>query len=152
MNAPVIATPRRILFLAILLCAPCLSRAQGVSEPPQIEGTPLTPEQAAEVPQERWAIHGQTTNVTLYQPGFHSPYQGPQSLSPAANARETFDAADLQENWDEIVLPGECCDDAAARLAIERLKGIAALRRATILLFHDPVAIQTTRLAPQAYF
>jgi N-acyl homoserine lactone hydrolase len=63
-----------------------------------------------------------------------------------------FDAADLQENWDEVVLPGECCDDAAARLAIERLKGIAALRQATILLFHDPVAIQTTRLAPQAYY
>jgi len=62
-----------------------------------------------------------------------------------------FDAADLQENWDEVVLPGECCDDAAARQAIERLKGVAAQSRATTLLFHDPVAIQAIRLAPQGY-
>jgi N-acyl homoserine lactone hydrolase len=63
-----------------------------------------------------------------------------------------FDAADLQENWDEAVLPGECCDDDAARSAIERLKSIAAQARATILLFHDPVAIQAIRLAPYGYF
>jgi N-acyl homoserine lactone hydrolase len=62
-----------------------------------------------------------------------------------------FDAADLQENWDDVCLPGECCDDRAARLAIERLKEIAAQSRATTLLFHDPVAIQATRLAPQGY-
>jgi high affinity Mn2+ porin len=40
---------------------------------------------------EDWAIHGQSTNVWLLQPGFRSPYQGPQSLSPASNARETID-------------------------------------------------------------
>jgi len=62
-----------------------------------------------------------------------------------------FDAADLQENWDEVVLPGECCDDAAARLAIESLKRIAAQSRATTLLFHDPVAIQAIRLSPEGY-
>jgi high affinity Mn2+ porin len=41
---------------------------------------------------EQWAIHGQTTYTQQYQPAFRSPYQGPQSLSPAANGRETFDA------------------------------------------------------------
>jgi high affinity Mn2+ porin len=40
---------------------------------------------------ESWAVHGQTTNVWLLQPAFRSPYQGPQSLSPAANGRETLD-------------------------------------------------------------
>lgn len=46
---------------------------------------------AAAVPQD-WAIHAQSTYVQQYQPAFHSPYQGPQSLSPAANGRETYDA------------------------------------------------------------
>jgi high affinity Mn2+ porin len=41
---------------------------------------------------EQWAIHGQSTYVQQFQPAFRSPYQGPQSLSPAANGRETFDA------------------------------------------------------------
>jgi high affinity Mn2+ porin len=41
---------------------------------------------------QQWAIHGQSTYTQQYQPAFHSPYQGPQSLSPAANGRETFDA------------------------------------------------------------
>src|ERR1700692_3831544 len=41
---------------------------------------------------ELWAIHGQSTYTQQYQPAFRSPYQGPQSLSPAANGRETFDA------------------------------------------------------------
>ena len=39
-----------------------------------------------------WAIHGQSTYTQQYQPAFRSPYQGPQSLSGAANGRETFDA------------------------------------------------------------
>jgi high affinity Mn2+ porin len=41
---------------------------------------------------EQWAIHGQSTYVQQYQPAFRSPYQGPQSLSPPSNGRETFDA------------------------------------------------------------
>jgi N-acyl homoserine lactone hydrolase len=62
-----------------------------------------------------------------------------------------FDAADLQENWDSAVLPGECCDDMAALAGIERLKAIATASRATLLLFHDPVAIQAMKLAPESY-
>ncbi len=41
---------------------------------------------------QQWAVHGQSTLVYQFQPAFNSPYQGPQSLSPAANGRETFDA------------------------------------------------------------
>jgi high affinity Mn2+ porin len=41
---------------------------------------------------EQWAIHGQSTYTQQFQPAFRSPYQGPKSLSPAANGRETWDA------------------------------------------------------------
>jgi N-acyl homoserine lactone hydrolase len=62
-----------------------------------------------------------------------------------------FDAGDLQENFDEDILPGECCDDAAALRALRRIKAIATEEDAAILLFHDPVAIQSIRLAPDCY-
>jgi N-acyl homoserine lactone hydrolase len=62
-----------------------------------------------------------------------------------------FDAGDLQENFDQEILPGESCDDAAALRAIRRLKAIETQSRATRLLFHDPVAIQTMRLCPDGY-
>jgi N-acyl homoserine lactone hydrolase len=62
-----------------------------------------------------------------------------------------FDAGDLQENFDDEILPGECCDDEAALRAIQRIKTLERASRATRLLFHDPVAIQTMRLAPDCY-
>jgi N-acyl homoserine lactone hydrolase len=62
-----------------------------------------------------------------------------------------FDAGDLQENFDDEVLPGECCDDVAALRAIHKLKALQTTRRAQMLLFHDPVAIQRIRLAPEFY-
>jgi len=62
-----------------------------------------------------------------------------------------FDAADLQENLDEDIIPGECCDDAAALSAILRLKSIEKESAGTMLLFHDPVAIQSITLAPACY-
>ncbi|MFT4247876.1 MAG: N-acyl homoserine lactonase family protein [Pseudomonas sp.] len=62
-----------------------------------------------------------------------------------------FDAGDLAENFDEDVLPGECCDEAAALAAIQRLKRIQRERDALMLLLHDPVAIQRMRLAPECY-
>ncbi len=58
-----------------------------------------------------------------------------------------FDAADLRENLDDEILPGESCDDAAALTAIRRLKTFLG----TTLLFHDPVEIQSMRLAPAFY-
>jgi high affinity Mn2+ porin len=65
--------------------------AQMVGPTPQPQGIPVTPEQAEQVEQENWAIHGQATNVWLLQPSFRSPYQGSHSLSPATNGRETVD-------------------------------------------------------------
>ena len=62
-----------------------------------------------------------------------------------------FDAGDLRENFDEEVLPGEACEDAAALFAIRRIKAIAAEQRALLLLFHDPVEIQRIRLSPLCY-
>jgi high affinity Mn2+ porin len=38
-----------------------------------------------------WGLHGQTTVVTQYHPGFRSAFRGPNSLDPHAEARETFD-------------------------------------------------------------
>jgi high affinity Mn2+ porin len=75
-----------------LLCWPMICRGQMVGPTPQPPGIPVTPEQAEQVQPEDWAIHSQATITWLLQPGFRSPYQGPQSLSPAANGRETIDA------------------------------------------------------------
>lgn len=62
-----------------------------------------------------------------------------------------FDAGDLKENFDNEILPGEAVDDAAAMAAIRRLKAIVAETQGRMILFHDPVAIQTTTLAPAFY-
>jgi N-acyl homoserine lactone hydrolase len=62
-----------------------------------------------------------------------------------------FDAGDLAENFEEEIAPGGLHDEAAAMASIRRLKAIVAERNATMILFHDPVAIQSTRLAPDFY-
>jgi high affinity Mn2+ porin len=86
--------PRAICALAAIgfLCWPMMCGAQMVGPTPQPQGVPITPEEAEQVQPENWAIHGQATITWLLQPAFRSPYQGPQSLSPAANGRETIDA------------------------------------------------------------
>jgi N-acyl homoserine lactone hydrolase len=61
------------------------------------------------------------------------------------------DAGDLQENFDEEILPGASIDDEAALAAIRRINKIVADRKAKLILFHDPVAIQATKLAPAFY-
>ena len=81
--------------------------------------------------------------------------QGHQSAVVQLPSTETlvlpFDAGDLQENFEDEVLPGESCDDAAALKAIRRLKALERQYAATRLLFHDPVAIQSMKLAPRYY-
>lgn len=62
-----------------------------------------------------------------------------------------FDAADLLENLDDGVLPGQACDDTAAAAAIARLNSLRNEPGVEMLLFHDPVAIQQIRLAPEFY-
>ena len=44
-----------------------------------------------EAAEDWWGLHGQTTFVTQYHPGFHSAFRGPNSLDPQAQARETWD-------------------------------------------------------------
>src|SRR6266436_6258314 len=85
---------RTFSALAVIgfLCCPMMCSAQMVGPTPQPQGVPVTAEQAEQVQPETWAVHGQATNVWLLQPAFRSPYQGPHSLSPAANGRETIDA------------------------------------------------------------
>jgi high affinity Mn2+ porin len=74
-----------------LLCWATIGHAQMVGPTPQPQGIPIIPEQAGQVQPETWAVHGQATNVWLLQPAFRSPYQGPQSLKPETNGRETID-------------------------------------------------------------
>lgn len=62
-----------------------------------------------------------------------------------------FDAGDLQENFDLEILPGSTVDAPAAMAAIRRIKQILADTDGKLILFHDPVAIQSTRLAPDYY-
>ena len=38
-----------------------------------------------------WSLHAQFTNVTQYHPAFHSAYEGPNSMTHEASARETTD-------------------------------------------------------------
>jgi N-acyl homoserine lactone hydrolase len=62
-----------------------------------------------------------------------------------------FDAGDLQENFDLEIPPGETSDEAAALASIRRLKAILADTGGRLILLHDPVQIQQTRLAPEFY-
>jgi len=59
------------------------------------------------------------------------------------------DAGDLRENFDHEILPGGSVDDEAALDSIRWLKELS--EGGTLILGHDPVAIQTYRLAPEFY-
>jgi high affinity Mn2+ porin len=50
-----------------------------------------TAEEPAAVEPEAWNVHGQFTFVEQGHPGFRSPYQGTNSLTPAQNSQETAD-------------------------------------------------------------
>jgi high affinity Mn2+ porin len=39
---------------------------------------------------DRWEIHGQTTFIGQGYPAFHAPYSGPNSLTPAPQAQQTW--------------------------------------------------------------
>jgi high affinity Mn2+ porin len=52
---------------------------------------PATPPAAKAAPEDRFAIYGQATYTEQESDGFHSPYAGPNSLSPDMG-RETSDA------------------------------------------------------------
>jgi high affinity Mn2+ porin len=77
---------RHVFCAAILLSVLATERAYAADAP-----TTDAPDTTAP-PEQNWAIHGQSTYTQQFQPAFRSPYQGPQSLPPPANGRETFDA------------------------------------------------------------
>ncbi len=100
--------PRMLRIAAALLlaslAAPTASWA--ASPAPTPEGGPATSEggtapqsdvsTASTAPDrpaapEQWAVHGQTTFVDQYHPGFHSAYRGPNSLDPGSRGDETWD-------------------------------------------------------------
>jgi high affinity Mn2+ porin len=80
------------LFGAGSLLLPIPGAAQVVAPTPQPPAIPVTPEQAAQIETQNWAVHAQSTFTWMLQPAFPAPYTGPQSLEPDANGRETFDA------------------------------------------------------------
>lgn len=108
-------------------------------------------------PEVKWQLHDGDWEVVpgleLLSTRGHTP--GHQSavveLPKCGTCVLPFDAGDLQENFDQEILPGECVDDAAALASIRRLKQITAERRGRMILFHDPVTIQRTRLSPEFY-
>src|SRR5271166_3388119 len=51
----------------------------------------ITPAPAEAAAPEPWNLYGQATFVKQYHPGFTSPYQGPNSLSPISSGEETTD-------------------------------------------------------------
>jgi N-acyl homoserine lactone hydrolase len=60
------------------------------------------------------------------------------------------DVADLLENFDREVL-GSSMDDVAAMASIRRLKRIAQETGGDLVPLHDPIFVQTARLAPSFY-
>jgi high affinity Mn2+ porin len=76
-------------FAASCLCG--IARAQSPANETQ-PASDVQGEQAQAATPEWYSIHGQSTFTFQYHPAFSSPFQGPNSLSPANNGRETFDA------------------------------------------------------------
>jgi hypothetical protein len=61
---------------------------------PLLHAQTLAPEEekdAGKATPEKWGLHAQTTLAYQYHPAFTSPYQGPNSLTPAAQGKETVD-------------------------------------------------------------
>ena len=73
----------------LLASADSLSREQSGFVMPRPMPTQVEKEDASSP--EKWAIHGQLTNVTQRHPSFTSPYSGTNSLQPNGRTEETTD-------------------------------------------------------------
>jgi high affinity Mn2+ porin len=82
---PIVLTATGVLWW------PLMCGAQMVGPTPQPPGVSVSPEEAAQVQPETWAVHAQSTFTTQYHPGFRSAFRGANSLNPHEQARETFD-------------------------------------------------------------
>jgi high affinity Mn2+ porin len=84
------------LAASLLLAAALGLAAPAFADDPEPTITPTlrTASSDAEAPEpdQRWAVHGQSTFTVQFHPAFNSPYRGPQSLDPAFRGDETFDA------------------------------------------------------------
>lgn len=89
---------RRAPILSLSVCAiAALSGGRALAQ----AGSPESNAPAEKPAPEKdgpFAIHGQSTFILQAHPGFHSPYEGANSLSPKAEGRETFDAT-LFAGW-----------------------------------------------------
>ncbi len=65
------------------------SPGQGTAPQSDISNASTAPD--APPANQGWAIHGQSTFVDQYHPGFHSAYRGPNSLDPGSRGDETWD-------------------------------------------------------------
>ena len=74
-----------------LVCWPAWCDAQSVGLTPQPHGVPVSPEEAAQVETEIWAVHAQSTFTPMYHPRFPAAFSGAQSLDAHEEARETWD-------------------------------------------------------------
>nr|WP_295662287.1 carbohydrate porin [Polymorphobacter sp.] len=86
-------TTATLLAALALLPGTLHAQAAGSSTAPTTDkGTADKPADAApDAVPERFAFHAQSTVVGQYNTPFHSPYEGPNSLSGAGQLRETFD-------------------------------------------------------------
>ncbi|CAF2967999.1 unnamed protein product [Rotaria sp. Silwood2] len=84
--------------------------------------------------------------------GHTSGHQSVRVLLPSGTSIiMTGDAGDLLENYEKEILPGESVDDIAALESIRRLNQLASLPNTRLFLCHDPILIQTLKLAPDYY-
>lgn len=87
-----------VALLALAASVPAWAQAPtpetGPAASPEQSQTAAAPTaqstEVATAPQA-WAIHGQSTFVDQYHPGFASAYRGPQSLDPGSRGDETWD-------------------------------------------------------------
>jgi hypothetical protein len=95
---PIAAVPFvKLMVLLLALCsgAPHIAAAQSPTQEelgsalPRSRPVPAEEENAPT--SEKWAIHGQLTNVTQSHPRFASPYSGTNSLQPNGRTEETTD-------------------------------------------------------------
>ena len=81
------------LFVAGLLAMGGIAARAQDHQSPSLPEASLLPGLAAlqdRLEEQGWLLHGQATFVLQGHPRFHSPYQGPGSLTPEAQARNTL--------------------------------------------------------------
>ena len=86
---------KRILIPALLAMLPCLAHAgpsgMVLASADVTPAAPLSPDAPVPAVPQAWGVYGQFTTVSQAHPGFTSPYQGTNSLSPKSSSAETTD-------------------------------------------------------------